>query len=543
MGQKEQEHNFSKLREIARNVGVENFDKISPYFTKEPEYKITLPIESLFDENEENFQSLINILELAKQLNKPYYCVMFSYIPNPRSFSELIYFKNEFNILDREKLKIFKSKTKLLKDNYPNINFIIKEGFDINIYYDIENFEIVNDLIYGIVDKIQNMNIDGQPLSEFEKFLVVKNIVGQLEYSLEEKNEPNQLSRTLTGILSSNHICCSGYSLMMTEILRNLGISIFNIGAGKLETSIDNADHTLNCLRINDDKYNIHGIYFSDITFTRTMPLFTLLTYHEIEEYYKIINTELKSKFSGIPIIEEASIFFEDDKENKTELTDKIYKFVFSNKESFFYNLIKEVCSSDTIKNDIQTLKNDKDNIIGIMEEAFKSIKYMQPEIEKPSEYMTSEEISTVLTSMVHKDISKLLDTYLTYKGDISRVKNWLPDGALNVMSSLSSEYLLNIYKQELNRFLPTPTVKQNDTLKPPADIFYDIIQNLPYSMYKPSISKLIKQHDFLWGDTAYGQLVIKQTTPVETTLIKTTEEKLASELDIKPKTNFNKEK
>ena len=73
------------------------------------------------------------------------------------------------------------------------------------------------------------------------------------------ENEKNKMeSRKLHSIIKTGSIVCFGYSVFLSELLKELGIKSYVIKTN---------NHARNIIEIEDDKYNIHGKYAFDATF------------------------------------------------------------------------------------------------------------------------------------------------------------------------------------------------------------------------------------------------------------------------------------
>ena len=151
-----------------------------------------------------------------------------------------------------------------------NINQI-KQTYNRDITFD-EGFSVGQALkasrtINNIVKEISEARLDRKPLSPYEKFLWAYQFVTDRVYINELSNEDPSVSRNLVSVLSGDKIVCVGYASMLCSILSQLGIPC----AYQSEISFDTKDniyvnHATCAVRIDDDKYNKHGIYYSDPT-------------------------------------------------------------------------------------------------------------------------------------------------------------------------------------------------------------------------------------------------------------------------------------
>ena len=223
-------------------------------------------------------------------------------------------------------LKIDINNRELLKQsgilNTPNINFTINN----DLYeYKQEEYLKEEEQLDKLIEPIKNSN-----LSPYEKYLAVYNIVKQFK-PYKENNENKEESRYLRYILNNEYIVCVGFSKLLTTLLDKAGIPAMNISVG-VDTSYDDGftmedkptnieGHQRNIIKIDDDKYNIHGIFIADPTWdnSKEYDLYQnsamtfdrkkeakrletlndydlLLDFHNFEEFTKKLNFFLKKQ-------------------------------------------------------------------------------------------------------------------------------------------------------------------------------------------------------------------------------------------------------
>ncbi len=101
-----------------------------------------------------------------------------------------------------------------------------------------------------------------QGLSPYERFLAAYSWASSFRYKAEEEGERSYISRSVINVLSGDKIVCVGFAKLLETMCDRLGIPC----ALTNETYPD-AGHLRAMVRIDDDKYNIHGVYFTDPTF------------------------------------------------------------------------------------------------------------------------------------------------------------------------------------------------------------------------------------------------------------------------------------
>lgn len=106
-------------------------------------------------------------------------------------------------------------------------------------------------------------------LSPAEKVLFAYDILKTYDYTKENKGEDQTISRTSYKVINSGKIVCVGYTEILNEILFDLDP---NIRCGNFITNCDNRNekriirHMRSMVRLDDPKYNIHGLYALDST-------------------------------------------------------------------------------------------------------------------------------------------------------------------------------------------------------------------------------------------------------------------------------------
>lgn len=158
--------------------------------------------------------------------------------------------------------------SKVFKDiNLKNIDLVIRNDFyDYPINQYLEEEKKLEDLVKDI--KISN-------LSPLEKFIAVYNIVKNYKPYKENEKELDK-SRALRYILDNEYMVCVGYAKLLTELLDKVGIDATLLSV-EVDTSYDDGftldekiveatGHKRAIVSIDDNKYNLHGLFISDPT-------------------------------------------------------------------------------------------------------------------------------------------------------------------------------------------------------------------------------------------------------------------------------------
>ena len=195
--------------------------------------------------------------------------------------------KEIFKILNKHNkqytIKINISNRRLLKESNllsytNNIDLIIS---NCNYDYTIKEYLEEESRIDKLIEPIKNSN-----LSPFEKYLAIYNLVKQFK-KYNENSSNKKESRLLKYILDNEYIVCVGFSDLLTVLLDKVGIPVINAviaidDSYKSGFTMDCIPtkltaHQRNIVKIDDDKYNIHGIYIADATWDNNM---TMDLYH-----------------------------------------------------------------------------------------------------------------------------------------------------------------------------------------------------------------------------------------------------------------------
>lgn len=159
---------------------------------------------------------------------------------------------------------------KLKSSNYYNMDSSILDDIpsNININYG-ENISASLEDFKGLqasVNYYRRLILDAE-LSPVERVMFAYDIMKTFEYK-ENKDNLNE-SRYAHLIISTGNIVCVGYAHLMKEILSNLddNINVSSFGCSCYDKdSTFLGGHQRSLVRVNDDKYNVHGIYALDAT-------------------------------------------------------------------------------------------------------------------------------------------------------------------------------------------------------------------------------------------------------------------------------------
>ena len=199
-------------------------------------------------------------------------------------------------------IKYFGNKTNIYLSISGNTNYI-----------SLQDFKKSLDIINGYVNFIKALK-----LSPVEEIMCAYDIVKNKMYCEENENEANELSRDLCSVLLGDKIVCLGFSRIFNEILLHLGrksiICMYD------DEKNPNGGHARNFTYIKDDKYDIDGAYYFDVTwdskkendedFYINRYRFFLKTLNEIETLTPnyLINSSFDAKIFNDDVLENINV-------------------------------------------------------------------------------------------------------------------------------------------------------------------------------------------------------------------------------------------
>ena len=220
----------------------------------------------IFDE-EKYYQNVITVMNRLKEINKNYTV--------------------RIKVTNRELLR----RSGIIKLLPKNVALTIDND---DYIYNLNEYRSEEKKLEGIVSKIRKAN-----LSPLEAYLAIYDVVKKYKPYKKNDNNPNE-SRKLKYILADDnpYIVCAGFTKLLTELLNRVDIpskhlsvmvdTSYEKGMTLEEKVIDYAKHARNLIKLDDDKYNIHGYYLADSTWDNNLKydLFinSLLTFDQKKE-------------------------------------------------------------------------------------------------------------------------------------------------------------------------------------------------------------------------------------------------------------------
>lgn len=153
-----------------------------------------------------------------------------------------------------------------------NIHLIIKNDFH---DYSYDEYQHEEEVLDDLVKDIKNAD-----LTPLEKYIAVYNVVKNFK-PYKEDIEDKENARLIHKFLYNDKMVCVGYSVLLTTLCRKVGINCKKLDVS-VDTSYDDNNiqearatewgyHARNLINIDDDKYDVHGIYVCDATWDNNL--------------------------------------------------------------------------------------------------------------------------------------------------------------------------------------------------------------------------------------------------------------------------------
>lgn len=230
-------------------------------------------IKTVFFDNENKREEISNIINKIKSENADELCVDFSM----------------YTVEDIEKIKVlFLEISKLNKK--PNILIRLYKICELDLmnidkFKDLQFRIVIDDYTYSYEElnkinlELKNylINIVDISMSPYEKYIAIYNFVRKFKkYNIIEQpkivdlrqliNNKHQ-SSSLKYILENEYIDCRGFSYLLQTLLNMVGIESVEFGFDVYRNDGSKlGGHARTLINMDDEKYNMHGIFVSDAT-------------------------------------------------------------------------------------------------------------------------------------------------------------------------------------------------------------------------------------------------------------------------------------
>ena len=166
-----------------------------------------------------------------------------------------------------KKTKIHKIVLKCENKTYENAYYLnsIAKKYPVEINYgDLHNCTVEEFLAMRETLDFFNDLVQANNLSPAEILMYAYDIMKTFRYK--ENKEDKDKSRYLHNIVMTDYIVCVGYAKFMEQILKENNIKAVEVGVTCDLGNGEHGGHARNLVYLDDDKYDIHGIYAIDAT-------------------------------------------------------------------------------------------------------------------------------------------------------------------------------------------------------------------------------------------------------------------------------------
>jgi len=293
---------------------------------------------------------------------------------------------------------------------------------------------------------INNATINGEPLSPLEKYAMAYALVSNRVYHEENTNfDPSSLSRNLISVMSNDFIVCAGFANILSTLCTRIGIPCTVRDCAVWKQKSHKWGNHANCIvRIEDEKYNVHGLFNADPTWDCISK--------EIEElnlnfnfdfrHFLLADSEYRQLFPQIKLDKLAS---------DSDLTKEKVSMI-STKISNIHSLFPELPIADTFNNTMFDNENNEINYDRLKSQTLKRIKEA---IDKLPENNHKEQINPeYVFNMAHGIAYFIVNEVLTKD---ENTPTEAPRYINNFLSELNSAYnhneLINLFTKVISEF------------------------------------------------------------------------------------------
>ena len=197
-------------------------------------------------------------------------------------------------LYNTEELEVLAKNTNLAKEKY-NKDLSFDDGFSVE--QAIEASGKINDM----AEFINNAKINGEPLSPLEKYTLAYSLITKKLYT---KSESVQGSRNIISVLTGDEIVCAGFASALATICVKIGVPCAYRGCVVFDGE-KNENHANCIVRIDDNKYDIHGIFNADPTWDCVPKEYEELVtydYNFLFKHFLLENEEYKQIYPNVSL-------------------------------------------------------------------------------------------------------------------------------------------------------------------------------------------------------------------------------------------------
>lgn len=284
-------------------------------------------IRAFYDVADERFKNVVNIM-LANgnnykiELNEDK-SVIITLKSNSTKDIEKIY-----NFLIKSGYTVREIKWNLVDENYYDLDISALEKLakKVSISINYGKYDASFEDFKGLIECVRfyrNM-INDSNLSPTEKVMFAYDILKTFPYQESAVSEMD--SRAPHRIIETGNIVCVGYSFLLEEILNQIdeNIKIMSFGLSRYDKDGKFREgHERNLIRIDDDKYNIHGVFAFDVTWDSVRKVNVMEAFGED---YNVLDLY---RYFLVPASDYSTVF-------KYDTLPEIFKFYFAKDYSMY---------------------------------------------------------------------------------------------------------------------------------------------------------------------------------------------------------------
>lgn len=199
------------------------------------------------------------IQEYIKRINETF--------PNREMKYKVNYQMSEKFILEYDNCKNLEKIDNYLRENYDTELLVSGKGESFG--YGFRKTLSANRKLDSVAEKIKNATHNGEPLSNFEKYMVAYEYVTQYLYNEGGDVYHNETSHWVP-VIEGDKIVCAGYASLLEALCARIfnpeevqvmyqGLDVFNKNTNEYI-----AGHANNLVYLKDDKYGIDGLFYTD---------------------------------------------------------------------------------------------------------------------------------------------------------------------------------------------------------------------------------------------------------------------------------------
>ena len=387
---------------------------------------------------------------------------------------------NSSVLYSHDELETLVKNTELARQKYKK-EITFDDGFSVEQAIDASRK--INDW----ADLINGSSVNGEPLSPLEKYTLAYSLVSNRLYT---KSQSTQGSRNVISVLTGDEIVCAGFASALAALCTKIGVPCTYRGC--IVQDKTGTENHANCLvRIEDTKYNVHGVFNADPTWDCVPEEYRELLKNSFNfnfKHFLITNKDYKQIYPNVIL----DYFFRYDENNKISY----HKIKIPNIEALYPEKEINIFKNPTIFNE----ESHEINIAEIKRQAIERMLESFPIKDNPrrryipdlkEELFIDQIVSFILEETLNTPPTEKTDIidfverhyrYLNSNFSVAEIKEKLAQK----INDLPDEQILAAYFYMVNSNL-----KKNHYSMYMSDLFTDRLDATPLT--KTTLAKLFK--------------------------------------------------